>query len=146
MRAGAEKCEGALIGRAGPAPAPRMQPPSKPLVLSSRAVAAPHADLFGFSVIFNMIRTITASLLITASTRINLPIFFNQLRIFKYVKSISLKYLMIHDKVNDKEKLQSQQYNRIQKQYKKNNFAYKTNDLTYFLYYFCFYIILSISK
>lgn len=53
---------------------------------------------------------------------------------------------MIHDKVNDKEKLQSQQYYRIQKQYKKNNFAYKTNDLTYFLYYFCFYIILSISK
>lgn len=49
---------------------------------------------------------------------------------------------MIYDKVNDKEKLQSQQYNRTQIQYKKkNNFAYKTNDLTYFLYNFCFYII-----
>lgn len=69
MRAGAEKCEGALIGRAGPAPAPRMQPPSKPLVLSSRAVAAPHADLFWYLVIYNIIRIITASLPITASTR-----------------------------------------------------------------------------
>ncbi|CAH2234887.1 jg3118 [Pararge aegeria aegeria] len=44
LRAGAEKCEGALIGCAGPAPrtacAPRTQPPRKPPRLSSRAVAS----------------------------------------------------------------------------------------------------------
>lgn len=46
-RAGAEKCEGALIGRAGPAS--RMQPPTEP-PLSSRAVVATHDVLFGFNI------------------------------------------------------------------------------------------------
>lgn len=53
MRAGAEKCEGALIGRPGPAPrGPRSA--RKPPRLSSRAVAATHADLFGFPVIYKL--------------------------------------------------------------------------------------------
>lgn len=51
MRAGAEKCEGALIGRAGPAPR-AMQPPPQPPSLSSRAVAASYADLFGFPSVY----------------------------------------------------------------------------------------------
>lgn len=53
MRAGAEKCEGALIGRAGPAPPPRpaaLPPPREPPRLSSRAVAASRAALFGFTI------------------------------------------------------------------------------------------------
>lgn len=55
MRAGAEKCEGALIGRPGPAPA---QPGAarEPPPLSSRAVAATHADLFGFPLFINLIK------------------------------------------------------------------------------------------
>ncbi|CAK1549682.1 unnamed protein product [Leptosia nina] len=48
LRAGAEKCEGALIGR--PAPRPPLQPPAAASLagLSSRAVVAQRADLFGF--------------------------------------------------------------------------------------------------